>query len=282
MLFANFLIGLREGLEAALVVSILIAYLVKSNRRDKLVNVWIGTGAALVLSVGLGFGLQFMKGSYLESEVGQDTFAGITSVIAVALVTSMIFWMRNTGRKIAAEMRDKMDKAIQVGTFAVISLAFIAVAREGLETAVFFFSAVQSAGNTTEPLIGFGLGIVTALVLAWFIYQGAIRLNLSKFFTYTGYLLIFVAAGVLLYGIHELSDVGILPGAGVVLYDISGIVSLETWYGALLNGLFNFRPVVTWIEGLSWLTYVLVVIYFFAKKPKTVAKPAEEKVAVSV
>lgn len=282
MLFANFLIGMREGLEAALVVSILIAYLVKSNRRDKLVNVWIGAGTAVVLSISVGFALQFMKGSYLESETGQDTFAGITSIVAVALVTSMIFWMRNTGRKIAAEMRDKMDKAIQVGTFAVISLAFIAVAREGLEMAVFFFSAAQAAGNTIEPLFGFGLGIVAALILAWFIYQGAVRLNLSKFFTYTGYLLIFVAAGVLLYGVHELSDVGILPGAGSVLYDISALVSLETWYGALLNGLFNFRPVVTWIEGLSWLAYVLVVVYFFAKKPKAAAKPAEEKVAVSV
>ena len=280
MLFANFLIGLREGLEAALVVSILIAYLVKSDRRDKIRNVWLGASIAIALSIGLGFALQFMKGSYLESETGQDTFAGVTSLVAVVLVTSMIFWMRNTGRKIATEMREKMDKAIQVGSFAVISLAFIAVAREGLETAVFFFSAVQSAGNTIEPLVGFGLGIATAIVLAWFIYQGAVRLNLSKFFTYTGYLLIFVAAGVLLYGVHELSDVGILPGAGFVIYDVTAVVNLDSWYGALLNGLFNFRPVVTWIEGLSWLAYVLGVSYFFAKKP-VVAAPSETKVPVA-
>jgi high-affinity iron transporter len=280
MLLANFLIGLREGLEAALVVTILIAYLVKTDRRDKISSVWLGAGIAVVLSAGLGFALQFMKGSYLESEVGQDTFAGVTSIVAVALVTSMIFWMRNTGHKIGAETRSKMDKAIEVGTFAVVSLAFIAVAREGLETAVFFFSAVQSAGNTTDPLIGFGLGIAAAIGLACFIYQGAIRLNLSKFFNYTGFLLIFVAAGVLLYGVHELSDVGILPGSGMTMYDIGAAVSLETWYGALLNGLFNFRPAVTWIEALAWLAYVVVVIYFFAKKPKQVAKSPTEEVSV--
>jgi high-affinity iron transporter len=267
----NFLIGLREGLEASLVVSILVAFLVQSGRREVLPKVWVGVGLAIVVSVGVTVGLALTQQA-LTFEA-QEALGGSLSIIAVGFVTWMIFWMKRTARTIAKDLRGKLDAAIKMGSTAVVVMAALAVGREGLETALFFFTAAQAAGQTTEPLIGFLLGIATAVVIAFGIYRGALTLNLGKFFMITGVLLIFVAAGILAYGVHDLQEAAILPGLNTLAFDVSAAVPPDSWYGTLLKGIFNFSPQTTVLEAIVWVAYVAVVLTLFLL-PQRSARPA--------
>lgn len=260
-MFANFLIGLREGLEATLVVTILIAYLVKAERRDRLGAVALGVGAAVGLSVLFGALLTFTS-SRLSFEQ-QELFGGATSIVAVAFVTGMVFWMKRTARGMRTELDDRVGTALTVGAVAVGLTAFLAVGREGLETALFFFSAAQAAGGTLEPLIGFLLGISTAVLLGWLLYRRAITLNLKRFFTWTGVGLIVVAAGVLAYGVHDLQEAGALPGLTTLAFDVSAQIPPDSWYGALLKGVLNFSPRTTVLEAIVWLVYLIPVLALF-------------------
>lgn len=264
MLFSSALIGLREGLEAALVVSILVAFLVKTGRRHALRWVWPGVSAAVLLSVAVGAVLTFTTAQMTFEK--QELLGGSLSIVAVAFVTAMIFWMRKASRSIAAELRGKMDHALDVGPLAVLLLSFLAVGREGLETAVFFYSAVQTAQEgTTQPLIGFGIGITIAVALAYLLYRGAVRFNLGKFFTITGVLLVFVAAGVLGYGLHDLQEAGFLRGITTLAFDASAALPETSWYGALLKGIFNYSQQTTVLQAVAWLAYVLVVLPLFLR-----------------
>lgn len=264
MLVSNGLIGLREGLEAALVVSILVAFLVRTERREALRMVWVGVAAAIALSIGVTAVLLYAVGQLSFRQ--QEIFGGVASLVAVVFVTWMIFWMRSAARTIAAELRGKLSDALRIGPLAVAGVAFLAVAREGLETAVFFFSSVQSAGGgTAQPLFGFLAGITLAVALAWLLYRGAIRLDLSKFFTVTGVLLVFVAAGVLAYGVHDLQEAGILPGLHTLAFDVSDQIPPDSWYGTLLEGLFNFSPVTSVAEATAWVAYVAIVLTLFLR-----------------
>ena len=260
-MLANALIGLREGLEAALVVVILVAFLVKSDRRGALPFVWAGVGVAIALSVAVGALLTFTSNSM--SFEAQEAFGGGLSIIAVGFVTWMIFWMRRTARALSSELRAKLTEALQMGRWAVVLMAFLAVGREGLETAVFFWSAAQAAGQTAQPLLGFVLGIGVAILLALLIYRGAVRINLGKFFSVTGVLLIFVAAGILAYGVHDLQEAAILPGLRTLAFDISDIMPADSWYGVLMKGIFNLSPQTTVLEAVVWVGYVGVVLTCF-------------------
>jgi high-affinity iron transporter len=267
-MLGNALIGLREGLEASLVVSILVAFLVRTDRRRELPKVWLGVGIAVLISVAVTLGLTLSQQA-LTFEA-QETLGGSLSIIAVGFVTWMIFWMRRVGRTIAAELQGGLEKAIAMGSLAVVLMAALAVGREGLETAVFFFAAAQAAGETTGPLIGFLIGIAIAIVLAYLIYRGAITLNLGKFFTVTGVLLIFVAAGILAYGVHDLQEAGIIPGLNTLAFDVSAAIPADSWYGVLLKGIFNFSPQTTVAEAVVWVLYVAIVLTLFlrpARKP---------------
>ncbi|KAA2255646.1 iron transporter [Solihabitans fulvus] len=267
MLVNNGLIGLREGLEAALVVSILVAFLVKTDRRAALPFVWVGVGLAVALSIGFGALITFTTASMSFQQ--QEAFGGGMSILAVAFVTAMIFWMRSTARTISADLRGRMTEALKVGPFAVVLLALVSVGREGLETAVFFYSSVQSAGGgTTEPLIGFLIGIAIAVALAYLLYRGAVRFDLGKFFTITGALLVFVAAGVLAYGLHDLQEGGVLPGLTTLAFDLSGSVPEDSWYGALLKGIFNYSARTTVLQAVAWLGYVAIVLPLFLIRPR--------------
>ena len=275
-MLGNFLIGLREGLEASLVVSILIAFLVRTDRRSVLPKVWIGVGAAVAISVGVTVALALTQQALTFT--AQETFGGSLSIIAVGFVTWMIFWMRRTARSISGELRGRLEDAIQLGSTAVVLMAALAVGREGLETALFFFTAAQAAGETTDPLIGFLLGIAVAVLLAYFIYRGAVKINMGKFFSVTGVLLIFVAAGILAYGVHDLQEAGILPGLNVLAFDVSAAVPPDSWYGVLLKGVFNFSPQTTWLEAIVWVAYVATVLTLFLRpqhvRPDRTAHPA--------
>ncbi|GAA1167519.1 FTR1 family protein [Pseudonocardia alaniniphila] len=269
-LLGNALIGLREGLEAALVVSILIAFLVRTGRRSVLPKVWLGVAIAVAISVGVTLALTLTQQALTFQ--AQEAFGGGLSIIAVGFVTWMIFWMRRAARSISAELRGRLESAIQMGSTAVVVMAALAVGREGLETAVFFFAAAQAAGETTEPLIGFLLGIAVSILLAYLIYRGAVTLNMGKFFTVTGVLLVFVAAGILAYGMHDLQEAAILPGLDTLAFDVSAAVPPDSWYGTLLKGIFNFSPQTTVLEAIVWVAYVAVVLTLFVL-PQRSARP---------
>jgi high-affinity iron transporter len=276
--FGNYLIGLREGLEAVLVVSILVAYLVRIDRRDRLTPVWLGVAAAIGLSVAFGALLTYTSTSLLRSFEAREAFGGVLSIIAVGFVTWMIFWMRRTARTIRAELTGKLESALALGAAAVAGMAFLAVGREGLETALFFWSAVQAAGSTAVPVTGFALGVATAIVLGWLLYRRTVKLNLSRFFLWTGAGLAVVAAGVLAYGVHDLQEAGWLPGLTNLAFDVSAQVPPGSWYGTLLKGIFNFSPQTTVLEAIVYVAYLVPVLFLFLR-PVRQRQPAPAAVS---
>lgn len=265
-MFANFLIGLREGLEAALVIGILVAYLVKTDRRHLLREVWLGAG--LAGGVSLAFGAILTYGPRSLSFRTQELIGGTLSLIAVAFVTWMIFWMAATARSLRSELEDRLDAAVTVGGSAVFVLAALAVGREGLETALFLWAAAQATGSSTVPLIGGALGLAVAAVLGYLITKSSVRLNLGKFFFRSGILLVFVAAGVLAYGIHDLQEASVLPGLHRLAFDVSEQIPASSWYGTLLKGTFNFSPETTVLQAVAWTLYVVPVLWFFLRRSK--------------
>ncbi|HVQ17960.1 MAG TPA: FTR1 family protein, partial [Actinomycetes bacterium] len=158
---------------------------------------------------------------------------------------------------------------------------FLAVAREGLETALFVWSAVQASQRTVAPLTGVALGLLTSVALAYFIYRGALRINLSKFFRITGALLVFVSAGVLAYGIHDLQEGGALPGLNNRAFDISGTISPDGVIGTMLKGIFNFQPNPTWLQVMVWFAYLIPVLVLFLRQPSARSKPKATQAALA-
>ncbi|MER5599686.1 iron uptake transporter permease EfeU [Streptomyces sp. NPDC002265] len=261
-MFSNYLIGLREGLEASLVVCILIAYLVKTGRRDALRPIWTGIGIAVAIAMGFGCVLEF--GSQELTFEAQEALGGSLSIVAVGLVTWMVFWMRRTARHLKSELHGRLDAALAMGTGALVATAFLAVGREGLETALFVWASVHAASDgTPRPLVGVALGLATAILLGWLFYRGALRINLAKFFTWTGGMLVVVAAGVLAYGVHDLQEANWLPGIRSLAFDISDTVDPGSWYGTLLKGVFNFQPDPTVFQVTVWLLYLVPTLAVF-------------------
>ncbi|GAB3074826.1 iron uptake transporter permease EfeU [Pedococcus soli] len=270
MLVSNALIGLREGLEAALVVVILVAFLVKTDRRWALRHVWTGVAVAVALSVGIGALLTY--GTRQLSFEAQELIGGTASVVAVAFVTAMVFWMRTAARTISGELKGRLDQALSVGGWAVALVGFLGVGREGLETALFFYASVQTAGaGTTQPLVGFVIGLAVALALGVLIYRGAVRINLSRFFRWTGIALVVVAAGILSYGLHDLQEAALLPGLNSLAFDVSGAVPPDSWYGVLLKGTVNFTPNTTWLQAVAWTLYTATVLTLFLRPQRSAA-----------
>jgi len=259
--FANYLIGLREGLEAALIVAILVAYLVRTSNGHALSRLWFGVGAAIGVSVLLGLVLVFIDESL--SERAAEAFAGVTSLLAVVLITWMIFWMATHARYIKAHLHGEVDRALETSTIAVAMVAFLAVVREGLETALFLYAGIRSTGETAAPLIGAVLGLATAVLLGVLMYRGAVRLNLTALFTWTGAALVIVAGGVLRYAVHEFQELGWLPGGDNVAIDVSATFAPDGVPATLVRGLVNLTPTMTWLEVVAWLAYVIPTLTLF-------------------
>ncbi len=260
-MFANFLIGLREGLEAALVVGILVAHLVRTGRRDLLLRVWAGVAVAVVVSLAAGAALTFgPRGLSFEA---QESIGGTLSIVAVGFVTWMIFWMARTARHLQGELEGRVTGAVERGGWSLVVLAALAVGREGLETALFLWAAAEATGSSTQPLTGGMLGIAVAVVVGVLVYRGAVQLDLRRFFTWTGALLVVVAAGVLSYGVHDLQEAGMLPGLDAIAFDVSSSVPPSSWYGTLLKGTVSFSPRTTWLELIAWLAYLVPVLVLF-------------------
>ncbi|MBV5244217.1 MULTISPECIES: iron uptake transporter permease EfeU [Mycolicibacterium] len=260
-LFGSGLIGLREGLEAAIVVSILVAFLVKSERRDALKWVWIGVGAAVVMTVTVFLTIQF--GENTITGLAAEAIAGVASLIAVAIVTTMVLWMKKAAASMSGELRSEMSRALETGPLAVALLAFLAVGREGVETALFMVGYAEAQSNW--PLIGLIAGVAIAGLIAYGMYRGALSINLAKFFTYTGVFLIVVAAGILSYGIGALQTVNWLPGLGSKAFDVSTWFNWSSWYGEVIQGIFNVTPTPTVLQLTGYLAYLVVVLVLFLR-----------------
>jgi high-affinity iron transporter len=272
----TYLTGLREGLEAALVVSILITFLVRGGHEHRLPALWGGVATAVVASLGFGALLHFTSANM--SFEAQETFAGVLSIVAVGFVTWMVFWMRRAAHTLKGDLHGKMQAAVELGGIAVGTAALLAVGREGLETALFLYPTFQAQGAGAGPAIGAVLGIATAVFLGWLLDRGAVRLDLSKFFKITGAALIVIAAGVLAYGVHDLQEAGVLPGLNNLAWDLQGY-ELTSWYGALMKGIFNFSPQMTVLEVTAYFLYVVPTMILFLR-PVTSSAPAAAPAAV--
>jgi high-affinity iron transporter len=273
---ANYLIGLREGLEATLVVVILVAYLVKSERRGMLPRIW--AGVAIAVAVSLAFGALLTFGPRGMDDEAQEALGGFLSIVAVGFVTWMVMWMARSARSLSGELKGAVDKAALAGGVSLVLVAMLAVGREGLETALFLWAATQAAGSTPSSLLGAALGLLTAVVLGYLFYRGAVRINLSKFFTWTGAILIVVAAGVLSYGVHDLQEGGVLPGLNSLAFDLRGVFTEDTWIGSLLKGTLNFTPDTTWLQAVVWVAYIAVAMPTFFAVIRRSNRPAPARV----
>jgi high-affinity iron transporter len=266
----NLLIGLREGLEGGLLVSILLAAVGRSGATSTSDStssptrpIWLGVLAAVALSLSFGAVLTFSKSEL--SARAQEAFGGILSVIAVVLVTAMIFWMRRTARDLSGELGSKVDVALRIGGGALAATAFLAVGREGLETALFLWTTVQSSGETVIPLLGGAVGIAIAVALCWLLYRRAIRLNLGVFFRRTAIALIVIAGGVLAYGIGDLQESLLVPGRRWLAFDLTGSIAPDAWWVAIVRGITNLTPSMTWLQVVAYVLYVGVVLLLFLR-----------------
>ena len=272
-MLSTFIIALREGLEAALIVGILVAYVVRTDRRPLLKPLWTGVGAAIAASLALGAVLSFTSAELTDR--GEELFAGATSFIAVGLVTWMVFWMKRTARSLRNELHGKVDTALVGGPISLALVAFFAVAREGLETALFIYTNFKSVGAASTATVGLVLGLALAVVLGYLIYNRSVKLNLSKFFTVTGVALIIVAAGVLSYGIHEFQELGFLPGEDNLLWDVTPWIAKESILGSLLGGTIGFDTTTSFVQFIAWAGYLVAVLVPYLAKPKPAVVVAE-------
>jgi high-affinity iron transporter len=281
----NLLIGLREGLEAGLVVTILLAAVRKTaaaqaerdgEARVSTAPIWLGVLAAVTLAGAFAAVLTFSV-SVLSSS-GQETVGGVLSVFAVGLVTAMIFWMRRTAATLSAHLRGEVARAAAIGTGALTITAFLSVGREGLETTLFLWTAARASGQTVAPLVGAGIGIAAAVTLCWLLYRRAVHLNVGVFFNRTAIALIVIAAGVLAYGLGDLQDANLLPGHAWIAFDLSAHIDPTSWWASIITGITELSPTMTVLQVTAYLAYLAVVIPAFVNAARAV-KPGETATA---
>ena len=270
----NLLIGLREGLEAGLVVTILLAAVRKASPRgtDGTVStapIWLGVLGAVTLAGAFAAVLTFSV-SVLTS-AGQEAVGGLLSVLAVCLVTGMIFWMRRTAATLSAHLRGEVERAAAIGTGALTLTAFLSVGREGLETTLFLWTAAKASGQTAGPLIGAAVGIAAAILLCWLLYRRTVHLNVGVFFNRTAIALIVIAAGVLAYGLGDLQDAGWLPGHAWVAFDLTAHIDPGSWWASIITGITELSPKMTVLQVTAWLAYLVLVIPAFLRAGRPAA-----------
>jgi high-affinity iron transporter len=274
---STFLIALREGLEASLMVGILVAYLVKSNRRTALPALWSGVIGAAVAS--LGFGALLTFSSHHLSARAESYFAGTTSLLAVAIVTWMVFWMKRSARGMRQDLHGRIDAASkkEAGLFALAAAAFFAVVREGLETSLFIYSDFKTVSKDSGPAIGLIVGLIAAIGLGIALYRQSIKINLSKFFSVTGVGLLIVAAGVLSHGLNEFQNLGVLPGGSAFAWNWSkGSGSVVA---TILDGTIGISTTLTLLQLVIWVAYLVLFLPRYLRKAPVAAPQGEKRVA---
>ena len=271
-MLATFFLMLREGLEAALIVGIIAAYLVKIGRRDALDKVIIGVVAAIGLAIALGVGITLT----IERLpfVVQETLEGIAALIAVGVLTWMLFWMRRQGRLLKGELEQGIDSALTTGsTWALVALSFLAVMREGFETVLFMIPILSSQGTGVDVIVGGILGLAVAVGVGLAIFVAGVRVNLRRFFTVTGVVLIFVSAGLVVYAIAEFTEAGLIPNTGVA-FNLQPILPDNGPLGSVLSGLFGYRAAPTVLEVIGYFAYLIPVLFLFINDRPLMRRPA--------
>lgn len=260
-MFPTFVIGLREGIEAALIVGIVAAFLSQEGRRDMLRNVWVGVLLAVLVCFGIGIGLQLLNRELPER--GQEMLETVIGLVAVGIVTFMIFWMRRHSRGLKGELEGGAARALAAGSaMALVGMAFFAVLREGIETAVFLVALFQNADDSAAAVVGALLGIMAAVGIGYGIYRGGVRLDLARFFRLTSVVLVFVAAGLLASVAHSAAEVGWLPVAQGQAVDLSWFVVPDTWTSALITGMLGFRPQMSGAQVGVYLAYLVPMLAY--------------------
>lgn len=266
MVLASFVIALREGIEAALIIGVILAYLKKIQQTRYNKHVYFGLGLAISISIVMAFGFEMLAGGFTGAN--EEVFEGLTSLIAVIVLTYMIFWMDRNSRRLKGELQEKIDLAItQRQLYGLVSLVFFAVFREGLETVLFLAGVRFTTESSQEILIGGTLGLFVAAILGYLIIRGSVELNLRKFFRITGIVLLIFAAGLFAFGVHELIEAGWLPPGlgGERVYDISHLLSDKSTVGSLLRALVGYNDNPFFWEAIAyvmfWITIGMALIW---------------------
>jgi high-affinity iron transporter len=260
-MIAGFLLGLREGLEAALIIGVVLSYLSKVSAGHLKVHVWRGTALAVAVSLGAGFLLASL-GISLEGRAG-ELFEGITLLIAAGILTYVIFWLG--GKNPVSKMSTDVEKALaQDSPAALFWLSFFAVVREGVELSVFLLAAQVASGS--QVLTGALLGLAAAVAVGWLISTGFRRLNLRLFFQATNILLILFAAGLVAYGVHELNEAGVIPPIIEEVWNINHLINDNSQLGLFLKALFGYNGNPSLSEVVAYVVYILSVLLIFIRK----------------
>jgi high-affinity iron transporter len=277
-LTTGFLIGLREGVEAALIVAIVLAYVVRTGNGRHIPKIWLGSGAAVILSVAIGLLIFSTVGSFAEPY--EQLFEGSTMLLAAVVVTWMLFWMRRQSMNLRGELQAAVDRVLSEGTaWGLAILAFTAVIREGVETALFLAGQATSAETGAgSVLVGAILGLGVAVLIGWGFYRGSRAIDLRRFFRWTGIALVFIAAGLLSHAVHEFIEVAEIAGVTVIgsqtAFDISNVLSHEDGIGQFLRAIFGYsaRPEV--LTLLVHVAYIVSILTLYLR-PVRPAPPAQ-------
>lgn len=272
-----FLIMLREGIEAALIVGIVAGFFKQSGHSRLMPKVWLGVALAALMCLGIGYGIHSATGEIPQKE--QEFVVGVIGLVAVAMLTYMILWMKKAARSMKQQLQDSVQTALNRGNgqgWALVGMAFLAVAREGLES-VFFLLAVFQQSPTWSMPVGAVLGLLAAVVIGALIYQGGMRLNLAKFFRWTGAFLIVVAAGLVAGSLRALHEAGVWNHLQEVVFDSSKYLHEDSPLGVLLGGFFGYTDHPTQGEVLAWLLYLVPVMIWFlhGSRPASVQRSSE-------
>lgn len=258
-----FLIMLREGIEAALIVGIIASYLKQTGRGQWMPAVWIGVFLAAALSLLVGGSLELMSADFPQKQ--QELFEGIVGLIAVGILSSMVFWMRKVARSIKHSLHTSLDHALTGSRHqvtALIAMVFFAVAREGLETVFFLLAVFQQSEGPAAPL-GALLGLVLAIFVGFAIYSGSLRLNLGLFFRWTGLFILVVAAGILANSVQALHEAGLWNHLQDVVFDISAHLPMDGPLGSVLAGMFGYQDAPTVSVLGAYVIYLVVTLAMF-------------------
>jgi high-affinity iron transporter len=268
-----FLIMLREGIEAALIVGIIASYLKQTGRGEWMPAVWVGVFLAVALALLVGGGLELVSAEFPQKQ--QELFEGVIGLLAVAILSSMVFWMRKVARSIKHALHQSLDAALAGSknqTYALIAMVFFAVAREGLETVFFLLAVFQQSEGPGAP-VGALLGLLLAVGIGFAIYSGSMRLNLSLFFRWTGLFILLVAAGILANSVQALHEAGLWNHLQGVVFDVSATLPMDGPTGSVLAGMFGYQDAPTVSTLGVYVTYLLVALALFFKPPGRPPQP---------
>jgi high-affinity iron transporter len=271
-----FLIMVREGLEAALIVGIVASYLAQTGQRRWMPAVWVGVTLAVLLSLAVGLALVAFSAEFPQRE--QELFEAVIAFIAVTILTSMVFWLKKAARSIKQELHGKIDDALHPGQgqgIALIAMVFLAVTREGLESVFFLLATFQQSDGLGAP-IGALAGVAVAVLLGYGIYKGSVKLNFRRFFLWTGVFILFVAAGLLASGLRALHEAGLWNSFQATAFDLSGVLPRDSALGSVLAGIFGYNHAPTWGEVFVYVAFLAVTLPLFFVDSKPSAAPSRQ------